>query len=142
MNRPPPKSTPFPYPALFRSTETVAAVVPKCHRLHGRLQLLVVLQGLDKCGNLLLDVVVLLVGDEVGDLKHLLLSLRSEEHTSELQSQSNIVCRLLLEKKKYEPHTSTKLPRASLSSSTRNSMYTVSPGNNSPTWPVVLVWSA
>src|SRR2546430_4571984 len=28
-------------------------------------------------------------------------SLRSEEHTSELQSQSNLVCRLLLEKKKY-----------------------------------------
>src|SRR2546430_9908799 len=30
------------------------------------------------------------------------LPLRSEEHTSELQSQSNLVCRLLLEKKKYE----------------------------------------
>src|SRR2546430_4182420 len=29
---------------------------------------------------------------------------RSEEHTSELQSQSNIVCRLLLEKKKREPN--------------------------------------
>src|SRR2546430_12932116 len=28
---------------------------------------------------------------------------RSEEHTSELQSQSNLVCRLLLEKKKHEP---------------------------------------
>src|SRR2546430_4103210 len=28
---------------------------------------------------------------------------RSEEHTSELQSQSNLVCRLLLEKKKYQP---------------------------------------
>src|SRR5688572_31496214 len=30
--------------------------------------------------------------------------LRSEEHTSELQSQSNLVCRLLLEKKKQRPH--------------------------------------
>src|SRR2546430_16606630 len=29
---------------------------------------------------------------------------RSEEHTSELQSQSNLVCRLLLEKKKKQPH--------------------------------------
>src|SRR2546430_8101608 len=29
---------------------------------------------------------------------------RSEEHTSELQSQSNLVCRLLLEKKKYSAH--------------------------------------
>src|SRR2546427_6941505 len=35
---------------------------------------------------------------------------RSEEHTSELQSQSNIVCRLLLEKKKHHPPQST--PRA------------------------------
>src|SRR2546427_3350399 len=32
-------------------------------------------------------------------------SLRSEEHTSELQSQSNLVCRLLLEKKKKEIHS-------------------------------------
>src|SRR2546430_17168398 len=32
--------------------------------------------------------------------KRVLLSMRSEEHTSELQSQSNLVCRLLLEKKK------------------------------------------
>src|SRR2546427_6792317 len=32
---------------------------------------------------------------------------RSEEHTSELQSQSNLVCRLLLEKKKPAPRTST-----------------------------------
>src|SRR6266567_7732952 len=31
--------------------------------------------------------------------------LRSEEHTSELQSQSNLVCRLLLEKKKYNSDT-------------------------------------
>src|SRR2546430_11367307 len=30
---------------------------------------------------------------------------RSEEHTSELQSQSNLVCRLLLEKKKKKPHS-------------------------------------
>src|SRR2546430_13623047 len=33
------------------------------------------------------------------------LRRRSEEHTSELQSQSNLVCRLLLEKKKTLPHT-------------------------------------
>src|SRR3954464_15613350 len=30
---------------------------------------------------------------------------RSEEHTSELQSHDNLVCRLLLEKKKHPPHT-------------------------------------
>src|SRR5688572_20879614 len=33
--------------------------------------------------------------------------IRSEEHTSELQSQSNLVCRLLLEKKKSTPHCRT-----------------------------------
>src|SRR5688572_32564707 len=36
------------------------------------------------------------------------LALRSEEHTSELQSQSNLVCRLLLEKKKNEKLNSIK----------------------------------
>src|SRR2546430_4675563 len=38
--------------------------------------------------------------------------LRSEEHTSELQSQSNLVCRLLLEKKKEEHrrHRETEIP--------------------------------
>src|SRR2546430_3442802 len=42
----------------------------------------------------------------VSDGRHarLLHSGRSEEHTSELQSQSNLVCRLLLEKKKQPPH--------------------------------------
>src|SRR6266568_5218998 len=37
----------------------------------------------------------------------LVLGLRSEEHTSELQSQFHLVCRLLLEKKKCEPISST-----------------------------------
>src|SRR6266478_9082789 len=36
---------------------------------------------------------------------------RSEEHTSELQSQSNLVCRLLLEKKKKKKKTTTKLEK-------------------------------
>src|SRR2546427_3697515 len=37
-----------------------------------------------------------------------LLALRSEEHTSELQSQSNLVCRLLLEKKKKKKKPNSK----------------------------------
>src|SRR2546430_7229567 len=37
-------------------------------------------------------------------------SARSEEHTSELQSQSNLVCRLLLEKKKKQQHNSRCCP--------------------------------
>src|SRR2546430_8779708 len=40
---------------------------------------------------------------------------RSEEHTSELQSQSNLVCRLLLEKKKHKPFPLLiAIPRATL----------------------------
>src|SRR2546430_9792893 len=45
------------------------------------------------------------------------LFMRSEEHTSELQSQSNLVCRLLLEKKKKQPPrspTARRLPHAAL----------------------------
>src|SRR2546430_12577701 len=38
--------------------------------------------------------------------------LRSEEHTSELQSQSNLVCRLLLEKKKHEPRAAKHYHRS------------------------------
>src|SRR2546430_11264886 len=44
---------------------------------------------------------------------HRAIGMRSEEHTSELQSQSNLVCRLLLEKKKIEvtAHTAFDAPR-------------------------------
>src|SRR2546427_5474828 len=42
----------------------------------------------------------------VGDLHVENFGTRSEEHTSELQSQSNLVCRLLLEKKKYKKQQS------------------------------------
>src|SRR2546427_5370259 len=38
------------------------------------------------------------------ELELVLVVVRSEEHTSELQSQSNLVCRLLLEKKKNKYH--------------------------------------
>src|SRR2546430_4143048 len=40
------------------------------------------------------------------------LNFRSEEHTSELQSQSNLVCRLLLEKKKQEQYTGRNFIRS------------------------------
>src|SRR2546430_2933367 len=72
MIRRPPRSTLFPYTTLFRSQQRLAH---GDKALVGRFQLLARL------------------------LQALLLRLRSEEHTSELQSQSNLVCRLLLEKK-------------------------------------------
>src|SRR5688572_30857639 len=79
MIRRPPRSTLFPYTTLFRSQRVRGArhgrlPLPHEPRRHHRLQ---PPRGL---GRLQLH--------------------RSEEHTSELQSQSNLVCRLLLEKKK------------------------------------------
>src|SRR2546430_10034364 len=44
--------------------------------------------------------------------RHRRVSSRSEEHTSELQSQSNLVCRLLLEKKKNRQNNKTNRVRA------------------------------
>src|SRR2546427_5473102 len=71
MIRRPPRSTLFPYTTLFRSQAATG------RRLDGRDALLAAARRLlDRSAS------------------------RSEEHTSELQSQSNLVCRLLLEKKK------------------------------------------
>src|SRR2546427_3649061 len=78
MIRRPPRSTLFPYTTLFRSRR------PRAGR-HNHL----VRRGRPHVRQLLL-----------------LRRVRSEEHTSELQSQSNLVCRLLLEKKKQTPSTS------------------------------------
>src|SRR2546430_12861484 len=72
MIRRPPRSTLFPYTTLFRSDAPVAAGE---QRLECRLTRVLV------------------------EHPHV-VEARSEEHTSELQSQSNLVCRLLLEKKK------------------------------------------
>src|SRR5688572_31818532 len=96
----PPRSTLFPYTTLFRSPEGVhgADDVLGVVLEHGRGLGLVDLPA--PADDLLAGIVgaVLLQGAAAETLDHLLL--RSEEHTSELQSQSNLVCRLLLEKKK------------------------------------------
>src|SRR2546430_3433732 len=81
MIRRPPRSTLFPYTTLFRS---VQGVEPGAR--------------VDAQGT---AYVVSIRGVPGGvDLWRWSKPLRSEEHTSELQSQSNLVCRLLLEKKK------------------------------------------
>src|SRR5688572_31600763 len=84
MIRRPPRSTLFPYTTLFRSI--AVAVELWDLTLHGKL-----LADLGK--TLLRAVTAFAIAMVVG---------RSEEHTSELQSQSNLVCRLLLEKKKQK----------------------------------------
>src|SRR2546421_7932466 len=79
MIRRPPRSTLFPYTTLFRSVIAVAE------------------DG---------SAVVPLLGGHHG-ANELARRIRSEEHTSELQSRSDLVCRLLLEKKKKttgQPH--------------------------------------
>src|SRR5260370_15708547 len=88
MIRRPPRSTLFPYTTLFRSwTLALAALVPIVWNMF-----------LDPTK----DTVVL--SNTAFGILALLATLsfgyRSEEHTSELQSHLNIVCRLLLEKKK------------------------------------------
>src|SRR5260370_2293192 len=78
MIRRPPRSTLFPYTTLFRSTHQF---------LHGG--------WLHIIGNMW---TLWIFGDNVED--RMGPKIRSEEHTSELQSHLNLVCRLLLEKKK------------------------------------------
>src|SRR2546430_8037228 len=110
MIRRPPRSTLFPYTTLFRSLEMAAAISGDSAR------------GISSC--------------EISTRARLswmrtrnwrkpssrraasprsMSASRSEEHTSELQSQSNLVCRLLLEKKKKQQHSpqqSTSSPLA------------------------------
>src|SRR5436309_6134590 len=87
MIRRPPSSTLFPYTTLFRSEAQLT-------------DLLAVLTRLDKIEAMARQ----LGGDYVAAAKAVdamaAAELRSEEHTSELQSRENLVCRLLLEKKK------------------------------------------
>src|SRR2546427_3707360 len=79
MIRRPPRSTLFPYTTLFRSLDPTRTLAVDC------------LFALDKRRTLMTTPVT---------APTMRAAARSEEHTSELQSQSNLVCRLLLEKKK------------------------------------------
>src|SRR3712207_7014735 len=87
MIRRPPRSTLFPYTTLFRSPRVFRA--GRGNRLGGISRQL--RQAARRPGNPPAE------GNDDGDR-----SARSEEHTSELQSRQYLVCRLLLEKKKWE----------------------------------------
>src|SRR5436305_10470089 len=76
----PPRSTLFPYTTLFRSEQNPSDPIPGLSSLRLNVQP---------------D-----LGSKIG--------LRSEEHTSELQSRPHLVCRLLLEKKKKTAHRSNR----------------------------------
>src|SRR5437899_5807569 len=91
MLRPPPRSTLFPYTTLFRSgglPEQRVALACSQARVPSALIFVPPVDG----GHLLLP-----------------QSLRSEEHTSELQSLRHLVCRLLLEKKKKTKKSSKQV---------------------------------
>src|SRR2546422_6462306 len=88
MIRRPPRSTLFPYTTLFRSRHAVARQRP----LRG---------GADAVQHV--HLVAAGRGAKGGR------ALRSEEHTSELQSRLHLVCRLLLEKKKSERYGKTSI---------------------------------
>src|SRR3712207_8837826 len=99
MIRRPPRSTLFPYTTLFRSAHPRRPVRPRLAHVRRRRHALRQLHRLDR----------------VADLDHCIWcvaaaetstpngAVRSEEHTSELQSRQYLVCRLLLEKKKTVP---------------------------------------
>src|SRR2546427_7601571 len=96
MIRRPPRSTLFPYTTLFRSFSAFAMNVVFNYMFVLPLASRVDLPFID-----MPDVKMYLDGAFSVWPKLLVILLgRSEEHTSELQSQSNLVCRLLLEKKK------------------------------------------
>src|SRR2546430_8797926 len=101
MIRRPPRSTLFPYTTLFRSAIGYRAIQNGFETL---------------CVNAAELIEDLPNASQKGQLQQaLFIYTRSEEHTSELQSQSNLVCRLLLEKKKTKSPTTAR-PRTPSSS--------------------------
>src|SRR2546427_4003046 len=102
MIRRPPRSTLFPYTTLFRSG----------HRRDGDL---VGRESHPECRAL--------VWPEARGRRRARRVARSEEHTSELQSQSNLVCRLLLEKKKKTSRSRTHETRVTIETVLRRRLH-------------------
>src|SRR5260221_5161706 len=98
MIRRPPRSTLFPYTTLFRSLKAI-----KDQRAGAKGDLPLpdepIIRGVFKTGQFDYDLNFLLVSTEMAQHIWGMENARSEEHTSELQSHSDLVCRLLLEKK-------------------------------------------
>src|SRR5438034_6672064 len=100
MLRRPPRSTLFPYTTLFRSFEIIIRTKIDSANVHERASLVSRFEFAQPGFQLPLKIV---------------LKTRSEEHTSELQSHSDLVCRLLLEKKKKKKTQLDKYKRVILS---------------------------
>src|SRR3989440_3258686 len=93
MIRRPPRSTLFPYTTLFRSEHTSEL---QSQAEDGIRDLIVT--GVQTCA----DRKSTRLNSSHDQISYAVFCLRSEEHTSELQSRSDLVCRLLLEKKKKD----------------------------------------
>src|SRR5256886_7411346 len=102
MIRRPPRSTLFPYTTLFRSAGIPCLLYGPGVIRGGENEddACVLVSEMEKVTRVLAVTALDVCQREPADL-----AIRSEEHTSELQSQSNLVCRLLLEKKKTDPAT-------------------------------------
>src|SRR2546430_11593034 len=93
MIRRPPRSTLFPYTTLFRSGYDGLTTTLLAERAG---------VAIGSVYQFFPDKRAIVQALTLRSLQGYLDRLRSEEHTSELQSQSNLVCRLLLEKKKIQ----------------------------------------
>src|SRR5947208_9423512 len=101
MTRPPPRSTLFPYTTLFRSQTAqgpiylrdVATVVDTSKKVQ-------TINRVNGVSTITLTVTKLAAANTLEVSRGVHQAIRSEEHTSELQSPDHLVCRLLLEKKK------------------------------------------
>src|SRR2546430_6162205 len=91
MIRRPPRSTLFPYTTLFRSRQLGPLRLVRPRAAVDARDATDAIRRDRRCGGNAMATTISPAGVE-----------RSEEHTSELQSQSNLVCRLLLEKKKKQ----------------------------------------
>src|SRR5690348_17795386 len=96
MIRRPPRSTLFPYTTLFRSEVAQPLLGLRDPQLGDQ----------DRAAQRVLERHL-----PRGHHPEAAGNLRSEEHTSELQSPVHLVCRLLLEKKKTTPHLTSPVPR-------------------------------
>src|SRR2546430_10073016 len=100
MIRRPPRSPLFPYTTLFRSVADHRLCIPgHAQSARARRAWRRRIQGLG-----VISFTRQFLCGQRGETMRALAAARSEEHTSELQSQSNLVCRLLLEKKKEEEY--------------------------------------
>src|SRR2546430_13699168 len=108
MIRRPPRSTLFPYTTLFRSRDFLYVTdLARAFYLAAKSERTNEIYNLGAGSPQPVNRLVELLGGEAVRLP------RSEEHTSELQSQSNLVCRPLLEKKKKAQSLSSSTPSCS-----------------------------